>query len=145
MNYSQNCIELIKKFEGCKLNPYLCPAGLPTIGFGHRIESLDLYPAGISQAQADEFLLAELDAISANLNLYINFPVNQNQFDALCSLIFNVGIGAFIKSQMRKDIDNGLLIAAANEFDDWNHVNGEVSLGLTRRRQAEKALFMRQL
>lgn len=125
--------------------PYLCQANLPTIAWGHQIDSLDDYPNGIDQATADKFLQEDLKIAANNVNRLVKTPLNQNQFDALCSLVFNVGIRAFSKSQMLIDLNNGYFIAAANEFDDWNHVNGEVSAGLTKRRMAEKALFMRLL
>ena len=145
---SQNCINLIKLFEGYKPKAYLCPAGVPTIGFGST-----MYTDGrkiklgdtINEQQGNELLMWELKNKSIALH---GLNLNQNQFDSCLSFIYNLGIGAFTKSTLRKNIlinPNDKTIK--DEFLKWNkaRVNGQLTelKGLTRRRIAEADLYFR--
>jgi len=145
---SQNCINLIKLFEGYKPKAYLCPAGVPTIGFGST-----MYTDGrkiklgdtINEQQGNELLMWELKNKSIALQ---GLSLNQNQFDSCLSFIYNLGIGAFNKSTLRKKIlinPNDKTIK--DEFLKWNkaRVNGQLTelKGLTRRRIAEADLYFR--
>jgi lysozyme len=145
---SQNCINLIKLFEGYKPKAYLCPAGVPTIGFGST-----MYTDGrkiklgdtINEKQGNELLMWELKNKSIALH---GLNLNQNQFDSCLSFIYNLGIGAFTKSTLRKKIlinPNDKTIK--DEFLKWNkaRVNGQLTelKGLTRRRIAEADLYFR--
>jgi lysozyme len=145
---SQNCINLIKLFEGYKAKSYLCPASVVTIGFGST-----MYTDGrkiklgdtINEQQANELLMWELKNKSISLH---GLNLNQNQFDSCLSFIYNVGIGAFTKSTLRKKIlinpnDPSIKL----EFMKWNKatVSGKLTVlkGLTRRRTAEAELYFK--
>lgn len=148
MNVSAKGLDLIQKWEGLKLEAYLDPVGIPTIGYG-----TIAYPNGkqvamgdrISQEQAHGFLLHECTSICARVEGLCTAPINQNQFDALVSFSYNVGVGALGDSTLLKQLNQSNYIGAASEFPRWNKgtVNGEkVELpGLTNRRMDEKALF----
>jgi len=145
---SQNCINLIKMFEGYKPKAYLCPASVVTIGFGST-----MYTDGrkiklgdtINEQQANELLMWELRNKAFALH---GLNLNQNQFDSCLSFIYNLGIGAFAKSTLKKKIllnPNDATIK--DEFLKWNkaRVNGELMelKGLTRRRIAEADLYFK--
>ncbi|WP_044034749.1 lysozyme, partial [Microcystis aeruginosa] len=148
MKVSQNCIDLIKKWEGCKLTAYKCPAGVWTIGIG-----TTCYPDGrrvregdkITDQQAEGFLVNECEEKAKAVDELVNVDLHQNQFDALVSFAYNVGIGAFKESTLRRKLNEKDYEGAANEFKRWNKatVNGvQVVLdGLTNRRKDEEALF----
>jgi lysozyme len=148
MNISQNCTQLIKKWEGCKLEAYRDPVGIPTIGYG-----TIAYPDGtavamgdhISQEQAEGFLMHECAGIAPRIDRLVTVTLHQNQFDALVSFAYNVGVGAFADSTLLKKLNQSDYAGAAAEFPRWNkgEVNGQkVELpGLTNRRRDERALF----
>jgi lysozyme len=143
---SQRCIDLIKQFEGFKANSYLCPAKKPTIGFGSTMwndgKKVELGQK-ITMDGAEILLMWELKNKSVALH---KLNLNQNQFDACMSFVYNVGISAFQKSTLYKKINlnpSDELIRA--EFLKWNKatINGKlVELkGLTKRRIAESNLY----
>ena len=143
MKASDNCIALIKRFEGYLNKPYLCPAGIPTIGFG-----TTAYPSGkkvllsdppITMTEACFFLKNDLIRFENAINKAITVPITQHQFDALCSFVYNVGIGAFLDSTLLKKINAGEY--AGDEFLRWKKAGGKLLAGLTERRHAEKVLF----
>lgn len=133
MKISENGIFLIKSFEGCRLNAYLCPAGVWTIGYGHT--------AGvkqgqvITQAQAEEYLKADLRKYE-NYVSSTGLTLNQSQFDALVSFAYNCGNG-----NLKKLIKNRSLEQIAEAMLLYNKSNGKVLQGLVERRQAEYSLF----
>ncbi len=140
MKISQKGIDLIKKFEGCKLTAYRDSVGIPTIGVGHT-KGVKMGMT-ITQAQADEYLRSDLVTCEQTLNkLGVNLA--QNEFDALCSWIFNLGSGAFNSSTMKRYI-------VANKSDEeitdqlikWHNAGGRPLLGLKRRRVAEANMFI---
>jgi len=148
MTASQNCINLIKMFEGYKAKSYLCPASVVTIGFGST-----MYTDGrkiklgdtINEQQANELLMWELKNKSISLH---GLNLNQNQFDSCLSFVYNVGIGAFTKSTLRKKIllnPNDQTIK--DEFLKWNKATVDGKLielkGLTKRRTAEAELYFK--
>ena len=135
----QKGIELIKSFEGCRLAAYKCPAGVLTIGYGHT--SGVTSGQTISQAQAEEYLKADLAKYENAVNEYVTAALNQNQFDALVSFTYNCGAGALKSSTLLKKLNAGDYSGAASEFAKWNKASGKVLAGLTKRRAAEKALF----
>ncbi|MBT9431058.1 lysozyme [Candidatus Sodalis endolongispinus] len=143
MNISQNGVARIKAFEGLKLTAYQCSADKWTIGYGHTngVKAEEV----ITLEQADAFLRDDIDAVVERLNALITVPVSQNQFDALCSLAFNIGIEAFATSTLLKKLNEGDYPGAAAEFPKWCRatVKGkkESLSGLIERRQEEKALF----
>jgi lysozyme len=145
---SQNCINLIKLFEGYKPKAYLCPAGVPTIGFGSTMYTTGLkikLGDTINEQQGNELLMWELKNKSSAL---YGLTLNQDQFDSCLSFIYNLGVGAFAKSTLRKKILlNPNDASIKDEFMKWNkaRVGGELMVlkGLTRRRIAEAELYFR--
>jgi lysozyme len=145
MKASPKAAEIIKHFEGCRLQAYPDPAtgGEPwTIGYGHtgQVGKQDT----VTQEMADLMLLRDMKRFENGLNSYIRADVNQNQFDALVSLTFNIGLGNFSTSTLLKMINAGSADAAADQFLRWNKAGGIVLSGLTRRREAERKLYLGQ-
>ena len=139
MIISKNGLDLIKHFESLQLKAYKCSANVWTIGYGHtkNVKEGDR----ISQDQANCFLMQDLYSVERAIIRLVKVKLNQNQFDALCSLIFNIGISAFNKSTLLAKLNNGDYVGAAEQFRRWNKVNNVVMAGLVRRRQAEEDLF----
>lgn len=129
---------LIKSFEALKLVAYQDEKGIWTIAWGHT-------PAGEGWActadQAEEWFQQDTAAAVNGCNHSLTTNVTQNQFDALVSFTFNVGVGAEAHSTMVKWINARNFIAAAAEFPKWDHINGVPNAGLLRRRIAEQTLF----
>jgi lysozyme len=142
-------LALIKEFEGCRLTTYKCSAGKLTIGFGHTGD--DVHPGmKITQAQADALLRHDLAAAEAGVMKAVGLArTNENQFAAMASLAFNIGLGGFAKTTVLRKHVAGLHAAAANAFILWVNVtrNGKLveQPGLVRRRLAEKALYLEQI
>lgn len=132
-------LELLKHFEGCQLKAYLCPAGIPTIGYGHtrRVKLGDVW----TQEQADAYLQG--DAMDAVIYIpkQLTYRLKQSEFDALICFIFNVGAGAFLKSTMYAKLMAGDWPGVPEEFDRWVKAGGHTLPGLVRRRAAERRLF----
>ncbi|MWP61063.1 lysozyme [Gilliamella sp. Pas-s25] len=145
MKISINGKSKLKSFEGLRLIAYQCSAGVWTIGWGHTtgVKEGDKITIG----QAEIFLTGDLVQFENAVNKLVKVPINQNQFDALILLIFNIGITAFTGSTLLRKLNAGDYSGASNQFLVWNkiRVNGvkKPSLGLTQRRQAEKELFDR--
>lgn len=142
MKTSTNGINLIKKYEGCYLKAYKCPAGVWTIGYGHtgNIKS----GMKITRKQAGAYLKKDLVTFENAVRKYVKVPINQNQFDALVSFSFNCGVGALKTSTLLKKLNKKDYSGAANEFLRWNKSNGKVLNGLTKRRKEERKLFMQK-
>ena len=133
-------LELIKKFEGCKLKSYLCPAGVPTIGYGHTYGvKLD---RTISVQEAEVLLDHDYQEAEDDVLEVVTMPLTDNQLGALTSFVFNLGKGNFGSSTLLKKINKGDFTGAANEFDRWVFSKGVKLNGLIARRAAEKELFL---
>ena len=140
MNIGKQGLELIKQFEGLRLKAYKCPADVWTIGYGHtKTVKPDMV---ITEVEAGKLLLKDLAWVEAAVNKHVTSPLTQQQYDALCSFIYNVGAGAFGKSTLLRRLNEGDYDAAANQLPRWNKQKKVVLSGLTRRRAAEKALFL---
>ncbi len=145
MKTSESGIELIKRFEGLELEAYQDIAGIWTIGYGHT--GPDVEPGmKISERDAEELLRRDLKPREQAVDSAVRVPLNQNEFDALVSFVYNVGIGALRSSTALKRLNKGNRVGAADALTWWNKatVGGvlrEVT-GLTRRRAAERALFL---
>ena len=141
-------IALVKEFEGCKLNAYLCPANVWTIGYGATGDGIK---SGLvwTQQQAESDLIRTLSFIALSLDSLLKKPANQNQKDAMISLIYNIGQSAFKNSTVLRMFNAGNYTLAADAFLMWNKatVNGEkvVLAGLQRRRVAERDLFLTEI
>lgn len=140
-------LELIKSFEGLRLKSYLCPAKIATIGYG-----TTKYPNGkkvslgdpeITELQAAEYLEHEINEKAAGVEKYVTVAINQNQFDALVSFAYNLGVGALQKSTLIRLLNAGDVSGAAEQFLRWTKASGKELPGLLRRRQAERSLFLK--
>lgn len=140
ISVSPRGLELIKKFEGFKATPYICPGGKLTIGYGKVIKEGEY--TSITKDQAESLLRSTVSSFERSLQKYVKVPLNQNQYDALVSFIYNVGAGNFSKSTLVKLLNSGDYDGAANEFLKWVKSDGKVLRGLQRRREEEKALFL---
>jgi GH24 family phage-related lysozyme (muramidase) len=144
LTISHNGIALIKQFEGFRARAYQDVVGKWTIGYGHLIRAFEMAKyinAALTEAEASALLLSDV----ATAEIYLNgvLPaLNQSQFDALCSFIFNLGLGAFEKSTLLMLCKQGKYDAAANEFKRWSFAGNVRSAGLMRRRLAERDLFL---
>lgn len=139
MKTSLEGINLIKHFEGCELEAYKCPAGVWTIGYGHikGVQEGDV----ITEQQADDMLVEELEEYENYIHNLVNCPLNQNQFDALVSWVYNLGSSNLQASTLLKVLNAGDYAGVPAQMLRWNKAGGKVLEGLTRRRQAEADLF----
>ena len=135
-------LDLIKSFEGLYLKSYICPAGVLTIGYGHTGKDVK---AGmvITEEEAERLLLSDIEIFATGVNVLVKVPLNENQFGALTSFSFNVGLGAFEKSTLLKLLNRGWYDQVPAQMMRWNKAGGKELAGLTRRRSAEGSLFMR--
>ena len=145
---STSGITLICSFEGLKLRAYDDGVGVWTIGFGTTI-----YPNGIkvkkgdtcTEAQAKAYMAHDLKKFESAVNSAVTVPINQNQFDALVSLAYNIGTSGFKNSTLVKKLNAGDIRGAAAQFDVWNKGGGKVMQGLVNRRAVERKLFEKAL
>jgi lysozyme len=143
---SNNCLELIKRFEGLSLKPYLCPANVPTIGYGSTLYAngarVRMTDKALTQIEADKLLNHEVAKFAKIVDSMTRDDISQNQFVALVSFCFNVGGGALKSSTLLRKVNADLNDATIRaEFLKWNKANGRVLKGLTTRREAEANLY----
>ena len=144
MEASQAAFDLIRRFEGLRLDAYLCPAGVPTIGYGHTC-GVHLGQT-ISAEFADELLRQDVEAVENDLALMVHVTVTQGQWDALVSLCFNLRGGPHALPKKAPRLWAALVAGerpeAARQFLDMDHAGGVELAGLKARREAEAALFL---
>ena len=139
-------LEIIKHFEqgpggGFAPRVYICPAGEPTIGWGHVVLPGERY-GRITEAEAEALLRRDLGKFEKGVrDLTVGAKLNENQFSALVCFAYNVGLGAFKKSTLRRKVLAGDTAGAAAEFMRWVYGGGRKLRGLVRRRKAERKLF----
>lgn len=161
---NQNGVDLIKSFEGIvdgnpktvNLDPYADPIGILTIGWGHALTfgerflknnttdwalARKQYPNGITRAEAELLLAYDINEHSRDLEAVIGVPLTDNQFAAVASLVFNIGMKNFLKSSLLKALKAKDYKLAATRFAPWKTAGGKVLPGLVRRRAAEAKLF----
>lgn len=145
MKVNKQGIQLVKSFEGCFLNAYLCPAKVWTIGYGNtKYQNGTAVKQGdkITQEQAEALLSDILAEFSKDVSKLIKVELNDNQFSALVSFAFNLGIGALSKSTLLKKVNaNPNDKTIENEFMRWVSAGGKKLNGLVRRRTAESNLY----
>ncbi|MDY3586903.1 lysozyme [Enterobacter asburiae] len=145
MQTSEKGIALIKQFEGCKLTAYQDSVGVWTIGYGWT-QPVDGKPirAGmtIKQETAERLLKTGLVSYESDVSRLVKVGLTQGQFDALVSFTYNLGARSLSTSTLLRKLNAGDYTGAAEEFLRWNKAGGKVLTGLTRRREAERALFM---
>ena len=139
MKTSKTGLDLIKHFEGCELYAYKCPAGVWTIGYGH---TKGVEPGmQITEQDAEDMLKEELIEYESYINDLVTVGLNQNQFDAMVSWVYNLGAGNLKASTLLKVLNAGDYAGVPEQMLRWNKAGGKVLEGLTRRRQAEADLF----
>lgn len=145
MQVSNNGINLIKQFEGCKLTAYQDSVGVWTIGYGwtQPVDGKSVAKGmTITQKKANDLLTEGVAQYEKGVTNLVTVPVNQNQFDALVDFAYNLGVNALKGSTLLRKLNAGDYAGAANEFPKWNKAGGKELAGLTRRREAEKFLFL---
>lgn len=141
---TQEGLDLIKRFEGFSSTIYICPAGYPTIGYGHvvRDEEKGRFDTGIDQEQGEELLRRDAHVAERAVLRLITVPLTDGQFDALVSFTFNLGSGALQRSTLRRKLNRQDYVSAAGELRRWIWAGGRKLKGLIKRREAEKGLFI---
>ncbi len=161
---NQKAIDLIKSYEGIpdgdpatvNIDPYLDPVNIWTIGWGHairyggrflkgeadRAQMHALYPEGITLAQAEALLHADLIDTGRDVSTMLAVEVSDNEFGALTSFAFNLGTGNLRSSTLLKKLNAGDRAGAADQFTRWVYADGRMLPGLVKRRAAERALFL---
>jgi lysozyme len=150
MNISQSMLEFIKKKEGLRLEKYLCPAKKPTIGYGHTLQAGENYTK-ITQEEADKIFMKDINALIFGISRLVLVPLTQGQFDAIVSLVYNWGIGKFLRSKGLKALNEGNYNRARAEFfediklmsvrDEDAPAGLRVLNGLVERRAFEKKFW----
>jgi lysozyme len=144
---SQKGLEILKKFEGLSLTPYKCAGGIWTIGYGNtyypngvKVKETDL---SITKEKANEMLEMLLGTYEKAVDSFCRDDINQNQFDALVLLAYNIGVGNLQRSTLIKKVNlNPNDLSIKTEFLKWNRSAGKVLVGLTKRREAEANLYL---
>ncbi|MEG4034161.1 lysozyme [Microcoleus sp. S36b_A4] len=140
MTINQDGVNLIKSFEGMELEAYLDAVGVWTIGYGH---TQGVYEGmTITEAQAEELLRKDLAEFEAYVSEAVQVSINENQFSALVSFTFNLGPENLFDSTLLKLLNQGDFQGAGDQFPRWNKAGSQELEGLTRRRKAERALFL---
>jgi len=143
---SSDALNLIKQYEGLRLTAYQDSVGIWTIGYGTTtINGVAVYEGQtITQAQADEYLLEHMQSnVSPIINTKVKAPITQSMYDALCCFTYNLGSGNLSKSTLLKELNTTKYLDTATSFLDYNKAGGVVLAGLTKRRSAEKDLFLK--
>lgn len=139
---TQNGLDLIKRFEGFSRTVYFCPAGYPTIGYGHVVKDNEDFSAGIDEAQAEELLRQDAQIAERAVLRLINVPLTDGRFDALVSFTYNLGGGALQRSTLRRKINCEEHAEVPEQFVRWVWAGGRKLKGLVRRREAESRLYV---
>lgn len=141
MEVPDNAIKLATTFEGFYAKAYLCPAGLPTIGYGHLVKSLNVPP--VTKSQAETYLAQDLqDALLGTIRYCPELLVqDENRLGAIVDFVFNLGAGRLKVSTLRKKINAQEWVAVPHELNKWVYGGGKRLKGLVLRRQAEAAYF----
>lgn len=149
-------VKLISEFEGCRLMPYLCPADVATIGYGHALVGKNglqlkgdvglaiakqMYPLGITPEDAQDMLWADILDVAAQVDRLVAVSLTDNERSALVSFTFNLGAGALKNSTLLRRLNQGDKAAVPGELLKWTRGGGRVLLGLVRRRKAEAAVW----
>jgi len=164
---NQEGLEIIKRWEGIEdgdpttvnLDPYICPAGVWTIGWGHSVTfngvqlnmlndpdgkmSRAIFPGGLTMVEAEMLLFNDTDSRAIRVSKLVKVPLNDNQFSALVSFVFNVGAGNFSRSTLLRKLNEGDYLGAADEFPKWRRAGGRILKGLELRRASERELFLK--
>ena len=139
MKTSAEGVALIKKFEGCELESYICPAGVWTIGYGTTKNVVE--GMRITENQAEELLKKDLKTFEEEIERLVEVPLSQCQFDSLVAWTYNLGATNLKNSTLLKVLNRAEHDEVPIQIKRWNKANGEVLKGLVRRREAEALLY----
>jgi len=136
-------LAIIKKYEGCSLKPYYCPAGVATIGFGHT-RSVTMKDAPITKEEAEELLKRDVEEFEDGVLALVSYEkLHTNQLSALVSFAYNLGLGSLKRSTLLRLLNESRPLEASGQFLRWNKAGGKVLRGLTKRRESERLLFLK--
>lgn len=144
---NKEALNIIKNGEGLSLSPYLDSVGIPTIGYGNTYyldgKKVSLCDKPLTIEQAENLLMLSLKEYEEGVKELVKVPINENQFGALVSFAYNVGLGNLAKSTLLKKLNSSDYLGASEEFLRWNKAGGKVLNGLIKRRKQEKELFLK--
>lgn len=143
MQVSENGVNLVKHFEGFQATAYLCPANVPTIGYGHTkgVTRADVGVKFVTEDTAAQMLADDLAEFARQVEAAVTVPLEQHQFDALCSFTYNLGAQTLRSSTLLSRLNAGAYDAVPDQLLRWTHGGGQVLQGLVRRRTAEVKLW----
>ena len=138
--------EIVKFFEGFHSKPYLCPAKIATIGYGSTRgfdnKKIKINTAEITKEEGQALLERDIKSAENSVTRLIKVEMNENEFSALCSFVYNLGSGRLQSSTLRAKMNRGDYEGAANEFPKWRRAGGKILRGLVLRREMEQKLFL---
>lgn len=140
---SKDGLDLIKEFEGWSATTYYDVAGFPTIGYGHLLKDGERFDEPITKLQGEALLLSDIDWAEDAVNAEVEVGLNQFEFDALCSLVYNIGRRNFANSTLLVLLNQNKRTLVAGEFGKWKKAGGKVVQGLVNRRAREAQLFLK--
>ena len=132
---------LIEEFEGFRATPYRCPAGVPSIGFGHAIKKGEKFTR-LTLREGEALLVKDLEPVESAIDWLVTAPLAQNQYDALASLVYNIGSKQFGESTLLTLLNAEDYAQAAGQFARWVKSGEKTLPGLVKRRAAEAKLFV---
>jgi lysozyme len=141
MQFSAAGMELLKRSEGFRSRVYLDVAGIPTIGYGHRLLHPESFQKGVDEAQAVQVLAGDVREAEEELCHLVKVPLTQGQFDALVDFVFNMGSGRLAASTLLKELNAGKYEEAVEELLRWDHAGAAENPALKARREAEAELW----
>jgi lysozyme len=143
LKISKTGLDLIKQFEGFSSTVYICPAGYPTIGYGHVVkpQEREQFAGGITTEQAETLLRQDVQTAERGVLRLITVPLTDGQFDALVSFTFNLGAGALQRSTLRRKVNRGDHANVPAEFRKWVWAGERKLPGLVQRRLAESVFY----
>jgi lysozyme len=141
MELSAAGLDLIKRSEGFRAQVYKDVAGVPTIGYGHKLLNYQSFPDGIDEAFASEILRSDVHDAEHAVNWQVKVPLTQGQFDALVDFVFNLGAGRLAASTLLKDLNAGRYDLAAGQLLRWDRGGGKELTALKARRASEYELW----
>ena len=137
MQLSEAGLDFIKRFEGFRSQAYLDVAGLPTIGYGHRILASESFPGGVSETQAAAILAGDVRTAEMAVGRLVKVLLTQSQFDALVDFTFNLGAGRLAGSTLLAKLNSRDYEGAGEQLLRWDHAGSQEIAGLKARREAE--------
>jgi lysozyme len=141
MDFSAAGLALLKRSEGFRKRVYMDVSGFPTIGYGHRLQPQEAYPEGMTEAEADQVLAADVGSAEQAVRRLVRVPLTQGQFDALVDFCFNLGPHRLAASTLLADLNAGRYDAAAEQLLLWDHAGAAENAALRTRREAEFHLW----